>query len=72
MAVDQMLIFFACECQKKTSLIHIRPPPAAATLNMPFKMRDAMYDSKLLAAADQAAVPAERHPNQKRTGRRPK
>lgn len=46
-AVDQMLIFFACWCQNQTSLIHINPPPAAATQKRPFRIRDAMYDSKL-------------------------
>lgn len=50
----------------------MRPPPAPATEKKPFKIREAMYDSKDCAAADHAAVPAERHPNQNKTGRRPK
>jgi len=71
-AVDQMLIFRGRWWKKKTSFIQQSPLAAPATQNVPFKILDAMYDSKLLAAADQAAVPADRQLNQNSTGRRPK
>ncbi|RMZ83532.1 hypothetical protein DV736_g6609, partial [Chaetothyriales sp. CBS 134916] len=40
-AVDQMLIFLAWVWKKKTSLVYIRPPPAAATQKAPLRIREA-------------------------------
>lgn len=52
----QMLIFRARSWKKNKSKMNIRPPPCATVLKKPFRMRAAMNDSKLWAAAHQIAV----------------
>lgn len=56
----QMLIFRALSWKKNMSNMNIRPPPCATVLKKPFRIRAAIKDSKVVAAAHHAAVAVER------------
>lgn len=65
-------IFRARSWKKNMSWMNMRPPDCATVEKKPLRMRAAMKDSKLVAAAHHAAVMVAKTRNQKTTGRRPK
>lgn len=52
----QRLIFLALSWKKNMSCINISPPPWETVEKKPFKIRAAMKESKVVAAAHQIAV----------------
>ena len=56
----QILILRARSWKKNMSNMNIKPPPCATVLKNPFKIRAAMKDSNVVAAAHHAAVAVAR------------
>lgn len=52
----QILIFLALSWKKNMSWMNIKPPPCETVEKKPFKIRAAMKESKVVAAAHQMAV----------------
>ena len=51
-----MLIFLALSWKKNMSWMNIKPPPCETVEKNPFKIRAAMNESNVVAAAHQMAV----------------